>query len=147
MVAAVGVDNVAVIDAPDAPLIANRDRAQDVNNLYAELETRGHESHKLYRTVHWPWGTYTVLEEGKGFKIKRIEVKPGAALSLQMHHHRSEHWVVVSGTAKVVNGEQEMLVRKKNPPSCSPGTSTGSKPGSHGPCDHRGMERRLPGRG
>ena len=61
--------------------------------------------------MHRPWGTYTVLEEGSGFKIKRIEVKPGASLSLQMHHHRSEHWVVVDGTAKVTNGEREMLVK------------------------------------
>jgi mannose-1-phosphate guanylyltransferase len=64
----------------------------------------------LHRTVHRPWGTYTVLEEGPGFKIKRIEVKPGAALSLQMHHHRSEHWVVVSGVAMVVNGSREIMI-------------------------------------
>jgi mannose-1-phosphate guanylyltransferase len=61
--------------------------------------------------VHRPWGTYTVLEEGKGYKIKRIEVKPGASLSLQMHHHRSEHWVVVNGTARIVNGEKELDIR------------------------------------
>jgi mannose-1-phosphate guanylyltransferase len=66
----------------------------------------------VHRTVARPWGTYTVLEEGTGFKIKRIVVKPGQALSLQMHHHRSEHWVVVTGTARVTNGEQVMLVRK-----------------------------------
>ena len=111
MVGALGVDNLMVIDTPDALLIADRGRAQDVKNLYAALKTQGHESHKLHRTVHRPWGTYTVLEEGKGFKIKRIVVKPGGQLSLQMHHHRSEHWVVVSGTASVVNGEQEMLVK------------------------------------
>jgi len=110
LVGAVGVDNLVVIDTPDALLIADRERAQDVKNLYAELKTRGHESHKLHRTVHRPWGTYTVLEEGRGFKIKRIVVKPGGQLSLQMHHHRSEHWVVVSGTAKVVNNEREFTV-------------------------------------
>lgn len=110
MVGALGVDNLMVIDTPDALLIADRRRAQDVKNLYTALKTQGHESHKLHRTVHRPWGTYTVLEEGKGFKIKRIVVKPGGQLSLQMHHHRSEHWVVVSGTAKVVNGEKELLV-------------------------------------
>lgn len=64
----------------------------------------------MHNTVHRPWGTYTILEEGYNFKIKRIEVKPGARLSLQMHHHRSEHWVVVSGAAKVVNGEQELVL-------------------------------------
>src|SRR5882672_5952774 len=111
MVAAVGVDNLVVIDTPDALLIADRDRTQDVKTLYSELKTQGHESHKLHRTVHRPWGTYTVLEEGKEFKIKRIVVKSGAALSLQMHHHRSEHWVVVSGLAKVVNGDQELLIK------------------------------------
>lgn len=108
MVGALGVDNLMVIDTPDALLIADRGRAEDVKKLYADLKAAGHESHKLHRTVHRPWGTYTVLEEGPGFKIKRIEVKPGASLSLQMHRHRSEHWVVVSGTAIVVNGEKEL---------------------------------------
>ena len=75
------------------------------------LKEQGHETHKLHRTAHRPWGTYTVLEEGLNFKIKRIEVKPGASLSLQMHHHRSEHWIVVSGTAKVLNDEQEFTLK------------------------------------
>ncbi|WP_133139462.1 mannose-1-phosphate guanylyltransferase/mannose-6-phosphate isomerase [Legionella genomosp. 1] len=110
LVGAVGVDDLIIIDTPDALLVANNQRAQDVKHVYAELKARGHETHKLHRTVHRPWGTYTVLEEGTNFKIKRIEVKPGASLSLQMHHHRSEHWIVVSGMAKVVNGDQEMLV-------------------------------------
>ena len=110
MVGAVGIDNLVIIDTPDALLIANRARAQDVKHVYAKLKAQGHETHKLHRTVHRPWGTYTVLEEGSRFKIKRIEVKPGASLSLQMHHHRSEHWIVVSGMAKVVNGEQDLLI-------------------------------------
>nr|WP_233176889.1 mannose-1-phosphate guanylyltransferase/mannose-6-phosphate isomerase [Ralstonia sp. ASV6] len=110
LIGAVGVENLIVIDTPDALLVANRDRAQDVKHVYAELKARGHEAHKLHRTVHRPWGTYTILEEGPRFKIKRIEVKPGASLSLQMHHHRSEHWIVVSGMAKVVNGERELFV-------------------------------------
>ena len=99
-----------IIDTPDALLVANKDRAQDVKHIYAQLKASGHEAHKLHRTVHRPWGTYTVIEEGTGFKIKRIEVKPGAALSLQMHHHRSEHWVVVSGVAMVVNGARETMI-------------------------------------
>lgn len=111
MIGALGIDNLMVIDTPDALLIADRKRAQDVKNLYAELKSQGHESHRLHRTVHRPWGTYTVLEESKGFKIKRIEVKPGASLSLQMHRHRSEHWVVVSGTARVVNGGNELDIK------------------------------------
>ena len=110
MVGAVGIDNLVIIDTPDALLIANRARAQDVKHVYAKLKALGHETHKLHRTVHRPWGTYTVLEEGSRFKIKRIEVKPGASLSLQMHHHRSEHWIVVSGMAKVVNGAQDLLI-------------------------------------
>ena len=110
IVAAIGVDNLVVIDTPDAVLVANRSRAQDVKLLFARLKAEGHETHRLHTTVHRPWGTYTVLEEGPRFKIKRIVVKPGGRLSLQMHHHRSEHWVVVSGMAKVVNGEQELFI-------------------------------------
>jgi mannose-1-phosphate guanylyltransferase len=111
MVAAVGVDNLLIIDTPDALLVVDRERAQDVKHIYNQLKADGHETYKLHRTVHRPWGTYSVLGEGSCFKIKRIEVKPGASLSLQMHHHRSEHWIVVSGMAKVVNGEQELFVR------------------------------------
>jgi mannose-1-phosphate guanylyltransferase/mannose-6-phosphate isomerase len=110
LVGAVGVENLIVIDTPDALLIAEKSRAQDVKHIYTQLKASGHEAHKLHRTVHRPWGTYTVLEEGPGFKIKRIEVKPGASLSLQMHHHRSEHWIVVSGMARVVNGDKELFV-------------------------------------
>ncbi len=110
MIGAVGIEDLIVIDTPDALLIAHKDRAQDVKHIFAELKARGHETYKVHRTVHRPWGTYAVIEEGPRFKIKRIEVKPGASLSLQMHHHRNEHWVVVSGIAKVVNGEQDFLV-------------------------------------
>ncbi len=110
MVGAVGVNNLMIIDTPDALLVADRSRVQDVKHIYAALKAKGHDSYKLHRTVHRPWGTYTVLEEGDGFKMKRIEVKPGAQLSLQMHHHRSEHWIVVRGMAKVVNGETDFLL-------------------------------------
>jgi mannose-1-phosphate guanylyltransferase len=110
MVGAVGVSNLVIIDTPDAILVAEKACAQDVKHIYAKLKANGHEAHKLHRTVHRPWGTYSVLEEGAGFKIKRIEVKPGGSLSLQMHHHRSEHWIVVNGMAWVVNGEQDLLL-------------------------------------
>lgn len=110
LVGIVGVDNLVIVDTPDALLVADKQRTQDVKQIVAQLKAQGHEAHRLHNTVHRPWGTYTVLEEGPHFKIKRIEVKPGASLSLQMHHHRSEHWVVVSGTAKVVNGEQVILL-------------------------------------
>lgn len=110
LVATVGVDNLMIIDTPDALLVAHPDKSQDVKKVVAKLKSKGHEAYKLHRTVARPWGTYTVLEEGPHFKIKRIEVKPGASLSLQMHHHRSEHWIVVRGMAKVVNGEHEIMV-------------------------------------
>ncbi len=110
LVAALGVDNLMVIDTPDALLIVNEDRTQDVKKIVARLKSTGHEAYKLHRTVARPWGTYTVIEAGPRFKIKRIVVKPDASLSLQMHHHRSEHWIVVSGMAKVVNGEREIFV-------------------------------------
>jgi mannose-1-phosphate guanylyltransferase/mannose-6-phosphate isomerase len=105
IVATVGVENLVIVDTPDAVLVAHRDHLQRVKEVVGELKARGHEAYKLHRTVSRPWGTYTVLEEGRGFKIKRIEVKPGAALSLQLHHRRSEHWVVVRGIARVTRGE------------------------------------------
>lgn len=111
LVGAVGISDLVIVDTPDAVLVAERDCAQDVKHLYARLKADGHEVHRLHRTVHRPWGVYTVLEEGPHFKIKRIEVKPGASLSLQMHHHRSEHWIVVSGMAKVINGQQELYIQ------------------------------------
>lgn len=110
LVGAVGVKDLVIVDSADALLVAHKDEAQNVKKLFSKLKDSGHEAHNLHRTVHRPWGTYTVLEEGERFKIKRIEVKPGASLSLQMHYHRSEHWVVVSGTAKVVNGDRELLL-------------------------------------
>ncbi|MBE0621137.1 MAG: mannose-1-phosphate guanylyltransferase/mannose-6-phosphate isomerase [Burkholderiales bacterium] len=110
LVAALGVENLLVVDTPDALLVADRSRAQDVKSIVQRLKECGHESARLHRTVHRPWGTYTVLEEGPRFKIKRIVVKPGASLSLQYHHRRSEHWVVVSGTAKIMNGEREITL-------------------------------------
>lgn len=110
LVGAVGVDNLVIVDTQDALLVADKSRVQDVKHLYAALKKTGHEAHKLHRTVNRPWGTYTVLEEGDRFKIKRIVVKPGASLSLQMHHHRSEHWIVVRGAARIVNGDKEIFV-------------------------------------
>lgn len=110
LVGVVGVDNLVIVDTADALLVADKSRAQDVKHLYATLKKQGHDAHKLHRTVNRPWGTYTVLEEGDRFKIKRIVVKPGASLSLQMHHHRSEHWIVVCGAAHIVNGDQEIFV-------------------------------------
>ena len=123
LVGAVGVEGLVIVDTHDALLVAARGRTQDVRHVYAQLKARKHDTHKLHRTVHRPWGTYSVLEDGPGFKIKRIVVKPKASLSLQMHHHRSEHWVVVSGTAKIINGEHDTYVRTNEStfiPPCTP---------------------------
>jgi mannose-1-phosphate guanylyltransferase/mannose-6-phosphate isomerase len=110
MVGAVGVEHLIIIDTPDALLVANKNCSQDVKHVYTALKKNGHETHRLHKTVHRPWGTYTVLEDAAPYKIKRIEVNPGASLSLQMHHHRNEHWVVVSGVAKVVHDERTYLL-------------------------------------
>lgn len=110
LVAAIGIDGLVIVDTPDALLVAHQDRVQDVRQVVHQLKRMEHQSYLHHRTVFRPWGSYTVLEESRNFKIKRLEIRPGAALSLQLHHHRSEHWVVVSGMAKVVNGEREILV-------------------------------------
>lgn len=110
LVGALGVNNLLIVDTPDALLVAHRDRAQDVKNIASRLKHSGHEAHRLHRTVHRPWGSYTVLEEGPRFKIKRLVVKPGGSLSLQKHRQRSEHWIVVSGVARVDNdGRQQEI--------------------------------------
>ncbi len=110
VVGAVGLRDLIIVDTPDALLIADAHRSQDVRYIVAELKRQHHPAYSLHRTVTRPWGSYTVLEEGSWFKIKRIVVKPQASLSLQMHRHRSEHWVVVSGAAQITNGERELLI-------------------------------------
>lgn len=110
IVGVVGLDDLIIIDTADAVLVARKSKAQNVKHLYAELKANGHDAHKLHRTVLRPWGSYTILDEGDNFKSKRIVVKPGGSLSLQMHHHRSEHWIVTSGVASVVNGEQNLTL-------------------------------------
>ncbi len=110
LIAAVGLTDVVIVDTADAVLVCDRQASQKVKDVVNELKRRGHDTHKLHRTVARPWGTYTTLQEGPNFKIKRIEVKPGASLSLQMHHHRSEHWVVVRGTGKVTVDEKVVLM-------------------------------------
>jgi mannose-1-phosphate guanylyltransferase / mannose-6-phosphate isomerase len=110
IVGAVGVDDLIIVDTADAILVASKSMSQNVKHLYAELKAKGHDAHKLHRTVLRPWGSYTIIDEGDNFKSKRIVVKPGGSLSLQMHHHRSEHWIVTSGVASVVNGEQNLTL-------------------------------------
>ena len=106
LVSLVGVDNLVVIETPDAILVANKSRSQDVKHIVAQLQSTNREEHTLHRKVHRPWGWYDSIDEGGRFKVKRIQVKPKASLSLQKHHHRAEHWIVVTGTAEITNGDK-----------------------------------------
>lgn len=110
VIAALGVDNLLVVRTADVTMICSRNRAEDVKTLVSQIQSRYPSMAETHLTVQRPWGAYTVLEEGKNFKIKSILVKPHQKLSLQMHQHRSEHWVVVSGLAKVTNGENVFQV-------------------------------------
>ncbi len=110
LVGVVGLDNVIVIETPDAVLVADRAHSQDVKTIVNQLQDSGRSEHTLHRQVHRPWGWYDSIDTGARFQVKRITVKPGASLSLQMHHHRAEHWIVVSGTAEVTNGDQVILL-------------------------------------
>lgn len=106
LVSLVGVQDLIVIETSDAVLVTNRDRSQDVKYIVEQLKTAKREEHLLHRKVHRPWGWYDSLDEDTRFKVKRIQVKPGASLSLQKHNHRAEHWIVVTGTAEITNGEK-----------------------------------------
>ncbi|HJR76508.1 MAG TPA: mannose-1-phosphate guanylyltransferase/mannose-6-phosphate isomerase [Nitrospiraceae bacterium] len=106
VVATIGLSDMVVVDTPDATLICPKDRSQDVKQVVEILKRQGAPEHLEHLTVHRPWGSYTVLEEGPGYKVKRVTVNPGGRLSLQMHHRRSEHWVVIAGTARVTRGEE-----------------------------------------
>jgi mannose-1-phosphate guanylyltransferase/mannose-6-phosphate isomerase len=110
LVGVVGLDDAVVVETPDAVLVARRDRSQDVKKIVQRLGAEQRGEHALHRKVHRPWGWYDSIDQGPRFQVKRILVKPGAALSLQMHHHRAEHWIVVSGTAEVTNGEKVMIL-------------------------------------
>ena len=110
LVSLVGVDNLVVIESPDAILVANKSRSQDVKHIVAQLQSTNREEHTLHRKVHRPWGWYDSIDEGGRFKVKRIQVKPKASLSLQKHHHRAEHWIVVTGTAEITNGDKVLTL-------------------------------------
>ena len=110
LVSAVGLDNVVVIETADAVLVASRERSQDVKLIVNQLQAQGRGEQTLHRKVHRPWGWYDSIDNGPRHQVKRIMVKPGASLSLQMHHHRAEHWIVVSGTAEVTNGDKVILL-------------------------------------
>ncbi len=110
LVAMLGVDDLIVVETSDAVLVAHKDRAQDVKRVVDRLKQSGRNEVVHHREVFRPWGSYDSVDEGERFQVKRITVHPGAKLSVQMHHHRAEHWVVVSGTAKVRIGDKEQLV-------------------------------------
>lgn len=106
LVATIGLSGMVVVDTPDATLICPKNRSQDVKKVVEMLKKLGAPEHLEHRTMFRPWGSYTVLEEGPGYKVKRVTVNPGGRLSLQLHHQRSEHWVVIAGVARVTRGEQ-----------------------------------------
>ncbi|KIL05831.1 mannose-1-phosphate guanyltransferase [Stutzerimonas stutzeri] len=110
LVATVGVEDLVIVETKDAVLVAHKDKVQDVKMLVEQLKADGRQEHVNHREVYRPWGMYDSIDNGYRYQVKRITVKPGAKLSVQMHHHRAEHWIVVSGTARVTNGEQTYLV-------------------------------------
>ena len=111
LIATIGLKNMVVVDTPDATLVTPKERVQEVRKIVEELKKSGREEHLLHKKIERPWGSYTVLEKGNGYKIKRVVLKPGAKLSLQLHRRRSEHWVVVSGVAKVSRESEIYLVQ------------------------------------
>lgn len=110
LITTVGVENLVIIETQDAVLVADKDRVQDVKKVVEQIKYSGRHEHMNHREVYRPWGVYDSIGQGVRYQVKRITVKPGAKLSVQMHHHRAEHWIVVSGTAKVTNGEKTYLV-------------------------------------
>jgi len=110
LVSVVGLDDAVVVETADAVLVASREKSQDVKKIVSRLGAEQRGEHALHRKVHRPWGWYDSIDAGPRFQVKRILVKPGASLSLQMHHHRAEHWIVVSGTAEVTNGDKVILL-------------------------------------
>ena len=110
LVSVVGLRDVVVVETADAVLVSDRSRSQEVKQIVARLDAEKRDEHTVHRKVHRPWGWYDSIDSGERFQVKRIMVKPGATLSLQMHHHRAEHWIVVSGTAEVTNGDKVILL-------------------------------------
>ncbi|PUE47663.1 mannose-1-phosphate guanylyltransferase/mannose-6-phosphate isomerase [Limnohabitans sp. 2KL-51] len=110
LVSLVGVRDLVVIETPDAVLVVDKNRSQDVKHIVAQLQATKREEQTLHRKVHRPWGWYDSIDEGGRFKVKRILVKPKASLSLQKHHHRAEHWIVVTGTAEITNGDKVLTL-------------------------------------
>jgi mannose-1-phosphate guanylyltransferase/mannose-6-phosphate isomerase len=111
-VVALGTSDLVIVDTPDAVLVASADKVEQVKDVVARLKKEGASQAVMHRRVARPWGWYDSIDRGESFQVKRIAVKPGASLSLQMHHYRAEHWIVVKGTAKVTNGEDVFLLEE-----------------------------------
>jgi mannose-1-phosphate guanylyltransferase/mannose-6-phosphate isomerase len=122
LLACVGLDDVVVVETPDAVMVARKDKAQAIGAMVATLKAAGRAECLAHRKVHRPWGSYDGIESGERFQVKRIVVDPGAALSLQMHYHRAEHWIVVRGTAKVTRGDETFLLTENESTYIPPGT-------------------------
>jgi mannose-1-phosphate guanylyltransferase/mannose-6-phosphate isomerase len=110
LIAMVGLQDVVVVETDDAVFVGHKDRVQDVKEIVGQIKRDGRSEAAAHRKVYRPWGAYDSIDNGARFQVKRITVKPGATLSLQMHHHRAEHWIVVSGTAEVTRGEEIILL-------------------------------------
>ena len=110
LISVVGLDDVVVVETKDAVLVANKDKVQDIKNIVNKLKAEKRPEWEFHREVFRPWGSYDSIDNGERFQVKRITVKPGEKLSVQMHHHRAEHWIVVAGTAKVTNGDETLLL-------------------------------------
>jgi mannose-1-phosphate guanylyltransferase / mannose-6-phosphate isomerase len=122
LLACVGLEDVVVVETPDAVMVARKDKAQAIGAMVAELKAAGRAECLAHRKVHRPWGSYDGIESGERFQVKRIVVDPGAALSLQMHYHRAEHWIVVRGTARVTRGDESFLLTENESTYIPPGT-------------------------
>jgi mannose-1-phosphate guanylyltransferase len=109
-VVTVGIEDIAVVETKDAILVSKLTEVQKVKKIVEQLKSEERSEFKYHREVYRPWGTYDSIDNGERFQVKRISVKPGAKLSVQMHHHRAEHWIIVSGTAKVTNGDKDILL-------------------------------------
>jgi mannose-1-phosphate guanylyltransferase/mannose-6-phosphate isomerase len=111
-VTGIGLSKMVVVATEDAVLVAPKERAQEVRAIVDRLKNAGRSEHDTHRLVHRPWGSYRTISLGDRYQVKEIIVKPGASLSLQMHHHRAEHWVVVEGTAAVIRGDEQLLLHE-----------------------------------
>lgn len=147
LVASVGLDDIVVIETADAVLVAHKSRSQDVKRLVEAFKVQHRSELNHHREVQRPWGSYDSVGQGPRYQVKRITVKPGARLSSQMHHHRAEHWIVVSGTARIYNGDKQYLLTENQSTYIPLGEIHSLENRARSAGNHRGAVRRLSGRG